>query len=108
MKILLLVVGVVCLILCIPIILGDRRYRKGEELERNGKYKEAVYEYAIAVLNGSIASKSCRKKITSLWKKYGPFDYSDVLEKTKKDYTPECCGEAGHTAAMSIIKETVR
>lgn len=105
MKILLLAVGVVCLIFCVPIIFGDRRYRRGESLERSGKYKEAVYEYAIAILNGSVASKSCKKKIVFLWKKYGPFDYSDVLEEAKKDDTPEHCGEAGHAATMSIIKE---
>ena len=107
MNVLLVVICVICFILCIPIIFGDRRYREGKSLEKIGEYKEAIYEYAIAILNGSVASKSCKKRIASIWKKYGPFDYSGVLEKSKEGDTSEHCGEAGHAATMSIIKEVV-
>jgi hypothetical protein len=86
---------------------GDNTYKKAKALESEGKHKEACYKYAVAILNGSFASKECKKKLGLLLEQYGPFDYSDVVEEIKKDDTPEHCGEAGHAAVMSIITENV-
>lgn len=107
MKFIFIILMLAGMIFCIPVFFGDRRYKKAQGLEKKGKYKDACYEYAIAILNGSFATGACRKRIKYLWEKYGPFDYADVLEEVKKDDSPEKCDEAGHFLTVSIIEETV-
>jgi hypothetical protein len=88
---------------------GNKKFRKAKILESAKRYKEACYEYAIAILNGSIFSFVCKKRIKYLWSTHGPFNYDDVLaEMNKTDATQNIsCGVAGHAATMSIIKEII-
>ena len=89
-------------------IFANKKYKKAISFEQNKDYKSACYAYAIAILNGCIMSKSCRRKIKFLWEEYGPFDYSDVLKKLELEGdTPEGCEAAGHAATISIIDEIV-
>ena len=84
---------------------------KAKRLEKEGKYKEACYEYAIVLLNGVlVGGKEIRDKIKTLWFKYGPFDFNDELKKEidKHGDTAEHCAEAEHAATVSIIQEIVR
>ena len=89
-------------------MFGDKQYKEAKLLEKQKKHKDACYRYAVAILNGSIARKTCKEKIKHLWDQYGPFDYKDILEQIKKGGdTPEGCGAAGHAATMSIIEEVI-
>jgi hypothetical protein len=92
-------------------IFGHGIYAKAKKLEKSGKYKEACYTYAIAILNGAfIYDKEIRKKIKNLWIQHGPFNYDEDLKKEieKHGDTPERCAEAGHAATMSIIEEIIK
>ena len=91
----------------IPPLFGYRKYKQGQLLEKDGNYKDACYKYAIAILNGSPTSSKRKRRIEYLWREYGPFDCSDVLEEAKKDDTPEHCEEVGHAVTMSIIEEVI-
>lgn len=83
---------------------------KAKKLEKESRYKEACYAYAIALLNGVlVGEKEIRVKIKKLWSTYGPFDFDEELKKEldKHGDTPERCAEAGHAATMSIIREII-
>jgi len=109
MYILLIIILFLVLLFCASSrLFGDKKYKEAKLLEGQKKYKDACYAYAIAILNGSLAEKECRRRIKYLWEKYGPFDYTNILEQIKKDGdTYEGCCAAGHAATMSIIKETI-
>ncbi len=106
---LLIIVFLVLLFVTSSRLFGNRKYKEARVFEGEKKYKDACYKYAIAILNGSLAERDCRKRIKYLWEQHGPFDYADILEQIKKDGdTPERCGAAGHAATMSIIEEVVK
>lgn len=91
-------------------IFGHGSYQKAKKLETQGKYKEACYEYAVAILNGTFFhEKPIRDKIKNLWLQYGPFNYEEDFKKelAKHGDTKERCAEAGHAAVLSIINESI-
>jgi len=104
--------GQVIRLLLLPFsaIVGHNNYFKAQKLEKQGKYKEACYAYAVAILNGGIVNeKDVKAKIKQLWSQYGPFDYDEDLRKEIAEHgdTPQRCAEAGNAAVVSIIKESI-
>lgn len=98
------------LLLPFTLMQGSGFLMKAKKLEKEGKYKEACYAYAIVLLNGTlIVKKEIKDKIKNLWFTYGPFDFDEELKKEldKHGDTPEHCAEAGHAATMSIIREII-
>ena len=82
--------------------------KKAKTFEKQQNYKEAIYNYAIAILNSpQFGNRKIYTKIKELSNKYGPFNYDDILEKEIKKYgdAPEKCAEAGHAGVISIINE---
>ena len=99
------------LLMPISALKGHFVFNKGTKLEKEGKYKEACYEYGISILSGGIINQyKVKNRIKYLWENYGPFDYDQDI----KDYisihgdTPERCSEAGHQAVISIINESIK
>ncbi len=45
---------------------GNRRYKEAKLLEKQGKYKDACFTYAVAILNGSNYRKECEQGIKHL------------------------------------------
>ena len=92
------------------IFSGHNKYSKAKELEKDKKYKEACYYYAIAILNGAVLNeKPLRNKIKILWNQYGPFDYEGDLKKELEKPDVDAADEkAGHAATMSIINESIK
>ena len=91
-------------------MLGYGNYANAQKLEKEGKYKEACYQYAVAILNGGILDRrQVKNKIKQIWQQHGPFDYAEDLKNSIEKYgdTPERCAEAGHAVVMSIIKESL-
>jgi hypothetical protein len=81
---------------------------KGHEKAKD--YKNACYFYALAVLNSTsknISEKS-RSKVKLLWEKYGPFDYSDILDyNTRIDPRPK--GDIDWLAGqIDIVKAVIQ
>lgn len=84
--------------------------KKAKKFEKDGNYKEAIYNYAVVILNTPPwGDKSLYKKIKNLSEKYGPFEYDDILQREieKHGDTPEKCAEAGHAATISIIDDAI-
>jgi len=98
------------LLLPFAVVFGRRRYIKAIKLEKEGKYKEACYEYAVILLNGAVINeRKIRNRIKYLWEEYGPFDYGEDLKRElAKPGVDKNCEEAGHAAVMSLIKESIK
>jgi hypothetical protein len=84
------------------------KYRQAKKMEESGRFKDACYQYAVALLNGGVVDEGrVRARIRTLWETHGPFDYEkDVEQEIAEDGNPDCV-LAGHAAVMSIIKEAV-
>lgn len=96
------------LLLPFAVIQSGGLLAKARKLEKEEKYKEACYAYAIVLLSGVlVGEEKIRSKIKKLWSQYGPFDFSEELKKEieKHGDTAEHCAEAGHAATISIIQE---
>lgn len=96
----------------IPLMLinNGKFLKRAAKFEHERRYKEACYEYAIALLNGIILDeRRIRDKIKTLWDQYGPFNFDDIAVKEILEHgdTPEKCIEAGHAATVSIIRKIV-
>jgi len=110
MKILIIVV---CLI-CIGIFLirrsagkvGIRNFRDALEYEKDNKYKDACYSYAIAASQGVKVAES-KERIKEIIATRGPFDFTDKLEELKTDLScrHNSCAEGYHDGPMSIIRK---
>ncbi len=87
---------------------GGFNYRKGRRSEKQRRFKDACYEYAVAIQVSEPASKECRRRLLSLWARYGPFDYADELRRIRKDDTPEKCGEAGYYGTLEVLHKIVK
>ncbi len=98
------------LLLPFSVFSGHNKYFKAKKLEKEEKYKEACFYYAIAILNGSVFNeKLVRNRIKSLWNQYGPFNYeSDLEEELKKPNVDTADEKAGHAAVISIIRESIQ
>lgn len=73
-----------------------RDIKKAETLEKNGKYREACYEYAAILFtmcgNGGEKGNEFGGRIQKILKEKGPFDFENISKK----YT-------AHKAIVSII-----
>ena len=99
------------ILLPIAAIIGHFRCTKARKLEANGQYKEACFNYAVAILNGGIINDNAIKaKIKYLWFRYGPFNYEQDLinDIAIHGATAEKCDAAGHVLIMSIINESIK
>lgn len=116
MEILIISIIIILCIPSIPLIIWMqlrghiKNFKKAEFLEKQGKYKEAIYSYATTILTGTFKKKLCASKIRELSQKYGPFQYDDILKKELEEQggeTPEQCSRAGHEITVGIIKEAI-
>lgn len=98
-----------CVILfVVALIIGylmDLDYYRARKLENEGKYKEAVYEYATATITSCISKNDCSKRIRNLWNKKGPFDYSDFLTKFIENKDEDSL--IHHDAILEIIQKSI-
>lgn len=102
--------GIVALLgVAAPILLSvmNRTFQKATLLEKEGKVKEACYQYALAILGDSISKNVCKEKIKGLWQQYGPYDFSDELETLHLQGKLTKKSEARHSRAVMLIQEIV-
>ena len=92
-------------------IIGHIKCTRARKLEANGQYKEACFNYAVAILNGGIINEnSIKDKIKYLWVRHGPFNYEQDLinDIAIHGETAEQCNSVGHVLIMSIINESIK
>jgi len=82
---------------------AEESFDRAKQSEKDGNHKRACDQYAIAILNGTNRESECRRRITELWRLYGPFDFSEEMEQYEKN--GDECGVAGLAVTLSIIKE---
>ncbi len=111
--IILMILGIGIIILMIAGInlwIHVKNFNKAKSLENEGKYKDAIYNYATAILTGSFWKNTCYKKIKQLSQKYGPFNFDEILEKELKEQgkAPGTeCIESGHAETVKLINEII-
>ena len=61
-------------------------YQNGLDLQSQGRYQEAIYAYALSIMNGS-SPHDRESQIRTLWTERGPFYFGEMLdhELTKKN-----------------------
>ncbi|MDT8316795.1 MAG: hypothetical protein RQ824_02250 [bacterium] len=87
---------------------SKKTFSRALQLEDNSSPAEACYTYALAARQGA-NGKDCRTKIRALWKKHGPFDFSDCLQKATAEYLGEGeeHSEGYHEVIVDYIRKTV-
>ena len=64
-------VFILAIVVSLCIFSGIRSYNEGKSLEKQGKYKEACYEYAYGIGGlTNILSRKCKERLIYLWEKY--------------------------------------
>ena len=64
---------------------GKRIFDLATSLADSKKHENACFHYALAA-NVGYEPQLCCVKIRELWSSYGPFDFSEQLQRLKSDY----------------------
>jgi len=89
---------------------GKRIFERAASLEDSNEHEDACFHYALAA-NAGYEPRLCRVKIRELWSSYGPFDFSEQLQRLKSDYLRnhhcESAGEGIHHLTVRDIHKWV-
>jgi hypothetical protein len=55
-------------------------YQNGLDLQSQGRYQEAIYAYALSIMNGS-SPHDRESRIRSLWTERGPLHFGEMLDR---------------------------
>lgn len=86
---------------------GKLVFNLAASLAESGRHEDACFHYAVAA-NAGHEPELCRRRIRELWSSYGPFDFSEQLQKIKSESCRyESCGEGFYHITVSDIRRWV-
>jgi hypothetical protein len=83
-----------------------RLLEHAREAERNGKFEEACYSYAILEAARSPERQAAAEKVRLLWREHGPFTFDDIGEEMRSEYCSrsQSCGEGYHRGIVGDVR----